>query len=135
MADENPRLIIIQPYLNIALGYEKKKEFNMGIVESYFFKCKCGYKVKLNQGSYLCSDENGETCYLFTNICHCKKCGHIGEFSTEEDRKCPIFGSKIKLAIPILFIIFPKLSKYLLSLKCPKCGKKHLKLQTDNFHF
>ena len=103
----------------------------MGCVDKYLFKCKCSYEVELNEGSYLCSDENCETCYLFTNICHCKKCGHIGEFSTDEARKCPICGSKMKTTIPILLIIFPKLSKYLLSLKCPKCGKKHLKLHGD----
>ena len=106
---------------------------NMGCVNTYLFKCKCGYETELNEGSYLCSDENGETFHMFTAICHCKKCGNIEEILLgEEKHKCKLCGSNIKGVIPIFSVLFPKLLHYLPPLKCPKCGKKHLKLSKDD---
>lgn len=103
----------------------------MGIVCSYLFKCKCGYEIEVEEGSYLCADENGKSSECSSSIYHCKKCGNIQEILDNADEICDCCGGKMKPIIPVISIFFPRILDYLPNLKCPKCGKKHLKISTE----
>ena len=100
----------------------------MGIVYSYLFKCKCGYQIELKEGSYSCVLKDGESVECASFISHCAKCGNIKESFDDTDNKCDCCGGKMKPIIPVISILFPKILDYLSPLKCPKCGKKYLKL-------
>lgn len=103
----------------------------MTLYETYLLKCRCGYEVEVEEYVFHAIDKDNKPTYVESSSYHCPKCGILEQFSPNDKNICSICGSKTKLTISFLHLLFPKLVKILHSLKCPKCGEKHLKLQLD----
>lgn len=104
----------------------------MGIIYSFLFKCKCGYSVNVRDGSMSCRDKKNESLECVFTGYQCKNCGNIQELFEDGDIRCDCCGGKMKPIFPIVSLLFPKLLDCLPPLRCPKCGKKHMKLSKEN---
>ena len=104
----------------------------MTLYETYLLKCKCGYEVEVEECVFHAKDKDNKPTYVVSSSYHCPKCGNLEQFSSDDKNICSKCGTKTKHTISFLQLLFPKLIKILPGLKCPKCGKKRLKLQVNN---